>query len=51
MRPRSKNPVEDPSEADAGIDISIIDQLVEVGQSRTVAHLVQQIANRTATSV
>lgn len=48
LKPQARNPVDDPSEAEAGIDLSGIDQLVEVGQSRTVATLLERVAGKTA---
>ncbi|KAI6839394.1 hypothetical protein KC340_g7941 [Hortaea werneckii] len=48
MKPQARNPVDDPSEAEAGIDLNGIDQLVEVGQSRTIAVLLEQVAGKTA---
>ncbi|KAK4545016.1 hypothetical protein LTR36_003567 [Oleoguttula mirabilis] len=37
IKPQVRNAVDDPSEAEAGLDISGLDQLVEVGQSRMIA--------------
>lgn len=37
--------MQDPSTTEAGIDISGVEQLVEVGQTRTIAHLIRTIAN------
>lgn len=48
MKPLSRNPVDDPAEAEPGIDLSGLDQIVEIGQSRTIASLLQNIANETA---
>lgn len=36
--------MQDPSHNEAGIDISGVEQLVEVGQTRTIAHLIRTIA-------
>lgn len=51
MNPNDRNPVNDPAEAEPGIDLSGLDQLVEVGQSRLIAFLLQNIANQTATQL
>ncbi|TKA47163.1 hypothetical protein B0A54_02641 [Friedmanniomyces endolithicus] len=48
LKPEAKSAVDDPSEAEAGIDLSSLDQLVEIGQARTIAKLLQGIAQRTA---
>ena len=48
LKPLSRNPVDDPAEAESGIDLSGLDQIVEIGQSRTIASLLQNIANETA---
>jgi hypothetical protein len=48
MKPESRNPVDDPAEAEPGIDLSGLDQFVEVGQARMIASLLQKIANETA---
>ncbi|CAJ2509907.1 Uu.00g058070.m01.CDS01 [Anthostomella pinea] len=48
MKPQDRNPVDDPSQGEAGIYLSGLDQIVEIGQSRTVASLVQLVANRTS---
>ena len=47
MKPESRNPVDDPAEAEPGIDLSGVDQIVEVGQARMIASLLQKIANET----
>lgn len=47
MRSQARDPVDDPSEAESGIDLSGLDQSVEVGQARTIATLLQNIANET----
>lgn len=44
LKPQAKNPVDDPSEAEPGIDLSGLDQIVEVGQSRTIASLLEAMA-------
>lgn len=49
LKPNAKNPVDDPVEAESGIDLSGLDQVVEVGQSRLIAVLMVQIVNGTAT--
>ncbi|GAB7360988.1 hypothetical protein MBLNU230_g0971t1 [Neophaeotheca triangularis] len=41
VKPAIKDPVSDPSAAADGIDLSGLDQIVEVGQARTVAHCLQ----------
>ena len=48
VKPQVRNPVDNPAEAEPGIEISGLDQIVEVGQSRIVASLLQNIANETA---
>ncbi|KAK0314264.1 hypothetical protein LTR91_001060 [Friedmanniomyces endolithicus] len=48
LKPDAKSTVDDPSEAEAGIDLSSLDQIVEIGQARTIAKLLQGIAQRTA---
>lgn len=48
LKPETSNPVSDPSEAVSGIDLSGLDQLVEIGQSRLIATLLGQIAQHTA---
>jgi predicted ABC-class ATPase len=48
MNPESRNPVDDPAEAEPGIDLSGLDQVVEVGQARMIAMLLQKITNETA---
>ncbi|KAK0361704.1 hypothetical protein LTR94_022293 [Friedmanniomyces endolithicus] len=48
LKPEAKSAVDDPSEAEAGIDLSSLDQIVEIGQARTIAKLLQGIAQRTA---
>ncbi|KAK3691239.1 hypothetical protein LTR37_018771 [Vermiconidia calcicola] len=50
VRPQTSNPVHDPAEAESGVDLSGLDQLVEVGQSRIIALLLQRIANETASN-
>ena len=50
LRPQAKNPVADPAEAESGIDISNLDQIVEVGQARMIATLLQSISEKTATT-
>ena len=47
MKPQAKNAVDDPAEAEPGIDLAGLEQIVEVGQSRTIATLLQNIANQT----
>lgn len=41
VKPAVKDPVSDPSAAAEGIDLRGLDQVVEVGQARTVAHCLQ----------
>ena len=48
MKPQARNPVDDPSEAEAGVDLSGLDQIVEVGQARAVATLLEGIAKETS---
>ncbi|KAM3414205.1 hypothetical protein BST61_g10863 [Cercospora zeina] len=47
MSPQSKDAVDDPSRAESGIDLSGLDQIVEIGQSRFTATILQQIAHLT----
>lgn len=37
-------PIKDPSESDAGIDVSSLDQLVESGQTKLIAHTIPRLA-------
>lgn len=48
MKPQAKNPVDDPSEAEAGVDLSGLDQIVEVGQARAIATLLEGVARETS---
>lgn len=50
LRPQERDPVSNPAEAESGIDLSAIDQVVEVGQARMIATLLQKIAEQTGTS-
>lgn len=47
LRSQIKDAVDDPSQAESGIDLEGIDQIVEIGQSRTIAVLLQAIAGQT----
>ncbi|KAF7190544.1 hypothetical protein HII31_07703 [Pseudocercospora fuligena] len=47
MNSQQKDAVDDPSRAESGIDLGGLDQIVEIGQSRTIAVLLQQIAATT----
>ncbi|CAK1367414.1 uncharacterized protein RHO25_012084 [Cercospora beticola] len=47
MNSQSKDAVDDPSRAENGIDLSGLDQIVEIGQSRLVATILQQSAQLT----
>ncbi|KAF2211218.1 hypothetical protein CERZMDRAFT_98535 [Cercospora zeae-maydis SCOH1-5] len=47
MNSQSKDAVDDPSRAESGIDLSGLDQIVEIGQSRLIATVLQQIAHLT----
>ncbi|KAF2772670.1 hypothetical protein EJ03DRAFT_287806 [Teratosphaeria nubilosa] len=47
LRSQERNAVDDPSEAEPGIDINGLDQIIEIGQSRTIASLLTDIARRT----
>lgn len=38
------DPIKNPAEAEPGVDLSGLDQLVEVGQSRTIAHYLYRLA-------
>ena len=49
LRPHAKNPVDDPADAEPGIDLSNLDQIVEVGQARLIGALMEQISKQTAT--
>ncbi|KAK5124465.1 hypothetical protein LTR85_001682 [Meristemomyces frigidus] len=42
IKPQAKPAVEDPSEAEPGVDVSGIDQLVETGQSRMIGTLMPE---------
>lgn len=48
LRPQAKNPINDPAEAESGIDLSSQDQIVEVGQARMIATLLDKIAGLTS---
>ncbi|KAK3051326.1 hypothetical protein LTR09_007349 [Extremus antarcticus] len=50
LRPQERDPVSNPAEAESGIDLSALDQVVEVGQARMIATLLQKIAEQTGTS-
>ena len=47
IKPQSQNPIDDPAEAQPGIDLSNLDQIIEVGQSRMIAALLEDIASAT----
>lgn len=47
MNSQQRDAVDDPSRAESGIDLAGLDQIVEIGQSRTAAILLQQIAAAT----
>jgi len=47
LRSEARNAVDDPAEAEAGIDLSGLDQIVEIGQAHTIATLLQHVASRT----
>ncbi|KAK3069318.1 hypothetical protein LTR53_012421 [Teratosphaeriaceae sp. CCFEE 6253] len=47
LKPEARNAVDDPAEAEAGINLSALDQIVELGQARTIALLLQQISSWT----
>ena len=48
MKPQARNPVDDPSEAEAGVDLSGLDQIVEVGQARAIATMLEAVAKETS---
>lgn len=48
MSPQVKDAVDDPSKAVSGIDLSGLDQIVEIGQSRLLAVLLQRVDSHTA---
>ncbi|KAK5168956.1 uncharacterized protein LTR77_006265 [Saxophila tyrrhenica] len=50
LRPQAKDPVSNPAEAESGIDLSALDQVVEVGQARMIATLLSKVAEQTAMS-
>lgn len=47
MRSQIRDAVDDPSQAESGVDLESLDQIVEIGQSRTIAVLLQRIAGQT----
>ncbi|KAF2173890.1 hypothetical protein M409DRAFT_16159 [Zasmidium cellare ATCC 36951] len=47
LRSQIKDAVDDPSQAESGVDLEGLDQIVEIGQSRTIAVLLQRIAGQT----
>ncbi|KAI5364210.1 Putative ABC transporter, ATPase [Septoria linicola] len=47
MSPQVKDAVDDPSRAESGIDLSGLDQIVEIGQSRSIAQLLLRVATLT----
>lgn len=48
IKPAVKNPVHDPSEAQDGINLQFVDQIVEVGQARMLAGTLQRFVKATA---
>ncbi len=48
LRPQTRDAVANPAENESGIDLGGIDQLVEVGQSRMIATLLEKLAEKTA---
>jgi hypothetical protein len=48
IRPAVKNPVHDPTEAQDGINLQFVDQIVEAGQARMLAGTLQRFVNATA---
>lgn len=46
-RPIDRNPVDDPAEAEPGIDLSGLEQIVEIGQARSIAAIVEDVAAMT----
>lgn len=48
MNPQIKDAVDDPSNGESGIDLSGLDQIVEIGQSRLLAVLLQRAETETA---
>ena len=48
IKPAVKNPVHDPSQAQDGIDLQFVDQIVETGQARMLAGTLQRFVNATA---
>ncbi|KAK4498227.1 hypothetical protein PRZ48_010884 [Zasmidium cellare] len=47
LRSQIRDAVDDPSQAESGVDLDGLDQIVEIGQSRTIAVLLQRIAGQT----
>lgn len=50
LTPQSRNPVDDPAEAEPGIELSGLDQIVEVGQSRNISGLLETISKNSVKS-
>lgn len=48
LKARDKNPVDDPAQAEAGIDLDGLDQIVEIGQARLIAWLLLQASQATS---
>ncbi|KAF2724055.1 hypothetical protein K431DRAFT_218646 [Polychaeton citri CBS 116435] len=44
LPPASRNPVANPAEEESGIDVSGLDQLVEIGQTRMIASCIHRVA-------
>ena len=51
LKMQARNPVDNPAEAESGIDLGGLDQIVEVGQSRSIAALLENIAKEPTRNV
>jgi len=47
LKPERQDVVQDPSQAEAGIDLSCVEQLVEIGQTRMLAALLRSVQSLT----
>ncbi|KAK4574247.1 hypothetical protein LTR86_002008 [Recurvomyces mirabilis] len=48
MKPQAREAVNDPAQDEPGVDLGGLDQIVEIGQARTIAYIMQQVAAMTA---
>ncbi|KAF2487434.1 hypothetical protein BDY17DRAFT_306819 [Neohortaea acidophila] len=48
IRPQNQSPVDDPAQGEAGVDLSGLDQMVEIGQTRSIAAMLEGVEKATA---